>query len=697
MKRFRAILIFALIFSAAAQTAYAANYDITEFRGADGLVGHNPAFASGDTLNIKNNISDDQSGHIWNLNNYILTIKGNGHTIKGSDGENSETQGFIMGAGSVFTIEDAVLTNFKQIGPSEVVIRQTEGVLNLTDVDIINNSLDPREDSQTAAVKLFWAADAYIRAVNKDVLFSGNKDGGNNVNRDIYMQDSSLFLLPSSGKTISLMGGISGNGRLQIGNIDALTQGNLGNYAGTLILGGNNEDFGDFTQGNPTDVDVIGATVKLLAGAKYFNPGVNNSYNNGTLDLQNGVIDNIRMDALSIGNLTQMNMNIDVDLENTVGDVIDAGAYTGASGAPVIQDINLLSDTQQKIVEVNVLGGSDFQQAAVLAPSMKVVEGKLYSYDTTLLGNGDLRFTRNGLFSGSALGASFAVQGARLLQEELSYILFENSGNFSFFTKSGESAGDIPRDRPTAWVRAFAIDSEIDFDKYGKADADYYGGIAGIDFDRLYDGFNATYGLFGSYVTGKQKDNGNSIEQSGGYAGARATFYFGKLFLSGILDAGLLNNSAKTAAGTDDFNSYAYCASVKGGYNFELSQRSFTLQPNVIGGFSYIDTEDYTSKSGVKIKSDDMNVFTVMPGVKLAKNLGKCWILSADGHYVYSSVNGDVKANSVLLPEVSYDNYFRYGAGIEKIWGYTVAHLKASYSDGGKSGWNLSAGVEWKF
>ena len=231
-----------------------------------------------------------------------------------------------MGAGSVFTIEDAVLTNFKQIRLSEVVIRQTEGVLNLTDVDIINNSLDPREDSQTAAVKLFWAADAYIRAVNKDVLFSGNKDGGNNVNRDIYMQDSSLFLLPSSGKTISLMGGICGSGRLQIGNIDALTQGNLGNYAGTLILGGNNEDFGDFTQGNPTDVDVIGATVKLLAGAKYFNPGVNNSYNNGTLDLQNGVIDNIRMDALSIGNLTQMNMNIDVDLENTVGDVIDAGA-----------------------------------------------------------------------------------------------------------------------------------------------------------------------------------------------------------------------------------------------------------------------------------------------------------------------------------------------------------------------------------
>jgi len=58
--------------------------------------------------------------------------------------------------------------------------------------------------------------------------------------------------------------------------------------------------------------------------------------------------------------------------------------------------------------------------------------------------------------------------------------------------------------------------------------------------------------------------------------------------------------------------------------------------------------------------------------------LGKCWILSAEGKYVVEEVNGDIKENDILLPEMSYDDYASFGLGIEKIWGYTVLHLKAN-------------------
>lgn len=722
MKRFLAVLAFTLVFSVTAQTVFAAEYDITEFQGDNGLVFHNPAFQSGDILNIMNDITDLQGiSPTAYFNNMTITIRGNGHTIKGYEQQYSSdtniTAGFCnMGNNSVFTIENAVLTNFSQYQLEDIAVGQSNGILNVIDTDIINNTFSGI-DPQAGALRLY-SARGYIKAINKDVVFSGNgeKPSASTVplRRDIYMSNNSmLYFLPSSGKTISIMEGIAGDGYLQVGNIDALNPNNpIGDYDGTLVLGGNNEDFGNPNNYQVTQVDsyvdVYGATVKLLAGAKYFHSDTKNSYNNGTLDLQNDAIDQISMSSLSIMPGTNMNLKIDVDLKAGIGDKLESGDYTGDQGAPVIKNINLLSETEQDTVYVPVLEGYGLQNAAVLDPSMEVVDGKVYSYNVALInendptapaGNpylGNLKFTR-GLFNAPAMGASYAVQGVRLLQEELSYVLFENVGNFSFFEKAGASAGDIPRDKPTMWLKAFSVDSELDFGKYGKADADYYGAMGGLDFDRLYKGFDAVYGFFGSYISGKQKGSISTTEQSGGYAGGKATFYFGKLFFSGILDAGLLNNSLETTAGTDEFKSNVYAATLKGGYNFELSKRNFTLQPNITAGFSYIDTEDYTNSLGVKIETDDVSLFTLMPGVKLAKNLGKCWILSADGHYVYSSVNGDLKADSIILPDNEYDNYFRYSACIEKIWGYTVAHLRAGRSDGGRSGWNLSAGIEWKF
>lgn len=707
MKHFLAVLSFALIFSSFVQTTHAATYNITEYEGNNGFISNPNEFLDGDILNITNNIFASAGGPIYSCNNKTITIKGNGHTIKGYELEDGKTRGFFAGgAGNTFTIENAVFTNFKNYQMEPIVVDQNGGTLNFIDSDVFNNTFIGI-DSQAGAVRVFSGV-GFIKAINKNVLFANNGDEPSSttvVKRDIYMTDSELYLLPSSGKNITLMGGIAGNGYLHIGNINTPTA-SLGNYTGTLILGGNNECFG---KTDMDDISVIGATVKLLAGSTYFNEAAKNNYVNGTLDLQNGVLDYIAMNFLTVFGDTGMNMKIDIDLEYTEGDYIRVDNFEG-QGTPVIKNINLLSDSETDETYVHVLDGpSLFKYAAVLDPSMKVVDGRLYSYNVDLINYsdpnlpvenpyiGNLKFTRNGLFSRPVMGASYAVQGVRLLQEELAYILFENTGNFSFFEKPGASAGDIPRDKPTMWLKGFAVDSEIDFNEYGKADADYFGAMAGLDIDRLYEGFDATYGLFGTYVSGKQKGDRNDIEQSGGYFGGKATFYFDKLFLSGILDAGLLNNSVNTAIGTDEFNSSVYAATLKGGYNFELSKRSFTLQPNIAAGFSYVNTEDYTNKAGVKIESDDVSIFTLMPGVKLAKNLGKCWILSGDGHYVYSSVSGDLKADSIVLADNEYDNYFRYSACIEKIWGYTVAHLRLGRSDGGRSGWNLSAGVEWKF
>ena len=98
---------------------------------------------------------------------------------------------------------------------------------------------------------------------------------------------------------------------------------------------------------------------------------------------------------------------------------------------------------------------------------------------------------------------------------------------------------------------------------------------------------------------------------------------------------------------------------------------------------------------------DDVTNITVEPGLKLALNLGKCWILSGEGKYVIENFSGDTKVKGedldFILPDTSYKNYTNVGLGIEKIWGYTVLHVKGNKTFGGRDGFIVNAGIEFKF
>ena len=73
-------------------------------------------------------------------------------------------------------------------------------------------------------------------------------------------------------------------------------------------------------------------------------------------------------------------------------------------------------------------------------------------------------------------------------------------------------------------------------------------------------------------------------------------------------------------------------------------------------------------------------------------------IISEDeGKYVIENVSGDVTADDIVLPDTSYDNFANVGLGIEKIWGYTVLNLKANKTFGGRDGFIINAGIEFKF
>jgi len=310
------------------------------------------------------------------------------------------------------------------------------------------------------------------------------------------------------------------------------------------------------------------------------------------------------------------------------------------------------------------------------------------------------------------------VAASSILSDEVANAVLYNSGNYTFFKKQGSSSGDV-EDRAglTMWIKALGGMEKLDMKDYDdEIETYYYGAVLGLDTDRQYsDSFDATYGIFASYVGSEFKDkdfDDDKIKQNGGFVGVRGNWYVGKLFFGAVLDYGMIQNKVEASSGTssgtssEEINTQSIGLSAKVGYNFEVAERSFTIQPNVVFNANYLIVEDYDSIIDVwgektKIENDNIRNIAIAPGLKLAKTLGKCWIISAEGKYVFVSSDGDIKLATEtiesVMPESYYKNYVNCGLGIEKIWGYTVLHVKVNKNFIGRDGYSLNAGIEFKF
>ncbi|MCR4663515.1 MAG: autotransporter outer membrane beta-barrel domain-containing protein [Endomicrobiaceae bacterium] len=736
---------------------FAETKSITEYCGNNGLLlRRGSPIESGDVLNITKDIKQESDITSQIPANRILSegikINGNGHKLDGND-----LGGFIMeqlhtGVDTDSEINNATLQHYDQnIADAVIDVKQPytsdnfsltlnnvtfssnscvsvkvqgsqegEVILNncsingngdtaielsdyayliMNNVNISSNSGSALSATNSAEVKIYSTRDIYF------------KDNG----RKINLSSSWIYFTPNAGTTIYSLDGIEGSGStLYIGNFD---ENDNGKFSGTLALGGNNNSF----SGN---VVLSSATIKLLANSKYFGSSYHDIYS-GTLDILNNSSDTVNMNSI-YG--TDLKINLDVNLDDTdYSDYIQVSDF--GMDQVIINKINVTSDSVSDVVDVEVIS-SIARSSTTLASSQKRVFGPLYGYDVYISSTGSygevvvatstvavsttghiLTFQRaQDSYNPDILQGKVAIAGASISQEEIFDTVLNNAGNYTFFQKQGSSAGDVEdRAAPTLWVKAFGSQEDVDLEKYTKLKTTYYGAVVGLDWDRQYtDNFDATYGIFASYIGGELKDDeysSNKVKQNGGYAGFRANWYIGKLFINGIADYGLIQNSADTTSDSNDFNSQVIGLAARLGYNFEVARRSFTIQPSVGVTGKYIITDDFETivSSGDKFKEkiDDIKNITVEPGLKLVKNLGKCWILSGEGKYVIENVSGDVKITAedleLVLPDMSYKNYANVGLGIEKIWGYTVLHLKGNKTFGGRDGFIVNAGIEFKF
>lgn len=205
------------------------------------------------------------------------------------------------------------------------------------------------------------------------------------------------------------------------------------------------------------------------------------------------------------------------------------------------------------------------------------------------------------------------------------------------------------------------------------------------------------WGAYVGYNGSHQAYNGIGIYQNGGTLGAVGMAYKGNFFQGLTINTGANAGEASTMYGTDNFSMLMAGIASKTGYNIELADGKFIIQPNFLMSYSFVNTFDYTNAAGVRINSDPLNAIQIEPGLKFIGNLKNGWQPYAGVSMVWNIMDKtQFHANNVSLPELSVKPFVRYGVGVRKAWGERFAgFIQAFFTNGGRNGVGFQAGFRW--
>ncbi len=424
--------------------------------------------------------------------------------------------------------------------------------------------------------------------------------------------------------------------------------------------------------------------------------------NGGLVNIANGNTDTLYINQLKLDGTT--NLMIDADLESAFMDTISVTEING-SGTLNISDIKLLSDANDDYVELSLF--ADDATKGLLADK---VSGNLnglkysttYKYDALYdSATGMIGFTRYNsgtsddfnpyLYTPSGVAnttAAMTTQIATLVMDKMDDVVHAQ----------GRSGGDTPSSS-NVWVKVMGSNDNVEFKNFENIDSKAMTVTAGYNTNKITCGdYDIVLGAYAGYIGGKQQYTANDIDQDGGYIGLSSALTLGDAFLTATVNGGLLKNKANNMYGTDRFNTLWLGTGLKAGYNYAITD-SVVLQPNVYGGYTLVNTKDYTSVSGVKIATNNLNFFEIDPGLKLSAVIADGWTGSVQGKYAIVMDNGaDITANDIALQNISTKNYFEYGIGIDKsLTDAFYLGAKINRHDGGRTGWNGSIEFRYKF
>lgn len=473
-------------------------------------------------------------------------------------------------------------------------------------------------------------------------------------------------------------------------------------------------------------------TLKYYDDSYLANGGMNAiTFNGGNLDLRNGIASNIPLYGLALK--SNSNIFVDVDLANKSMDKLTANNSSYTGGKLNVAGMNLLSDAINDFTSINFTEDNNLKSNVAYTGDSQVAYSPIYKYNVNYnANNGNFEFKRgNGGGGGDASDAfnpavltgpvgaqlgsyltqlnlyeqAFANMDMLMLMPRAQRIAMKYANKYASTQGTDEggvitfSPNQIPEEQKGLWFRPFATFENVGLKNGPNVKNIGYGSLFGGDSDllELKHGWDMQYSFYGGYNGSNQYYNGVSIYQNGGSLGASSTWYKDNFFTGLTANVGANVGEASSMYGNEDFTMLATGIASKTGYNWELANGKFIVQPSFLMSYTFVNTFDYTNAAGVRISSDPLHAIQIAPGLKFIGNLKNGWQPYIGLQMVWNVMDrARFKANDVSLPNMSVDPYFQYGIGLQKRIGDRFTGFgQAMLRNGGRNGIALQFGFRW--
>ena len=449
------------------------------------------------------------------------------------------------------------------------------------------------------------------------------------------------------------------------------------------------------------------------------------NFNGGILDTRNGVATTFTLQNLTIS--ADSNFYADVDLANKKMDNFGNSPVTYTAGTLHISGLNIISDAVETVTNVKftedaaLMAHVDYTGSPVMNALSPIYKYNV-SYDDT---TGDFTFSRfssakgSDAFNPAILAAPVAAQIGGYLTQLNSYDeAFKNMDMYMLMPKKQRQAMKFKNkiaskdnrnimydptiaqyENKAGWFRPYVTCENVPLKNGPKVSNTAYGSFFGVDSEliELGHGWDGMGSLYIGYNGSHQTYDGTGIYQNGGTIGLTGVAYKGNFFTGLTMNVSANSGEANTIYGKEDFAMLMTGISSKSGYNIELAEGKFIIQPNFQMSYTLVNMFDYHNAAGVKISSDPLHAVTLEPGIKLIGNLKNGWQPYAGASIVWNVMDKTkFKANDVALPDMSVKPYVKYGVGIRKSWGERLTGFFQVYmTNGGRNGVGLQAGLRW--
>ena len=653
----------------------------------------------------------------------------------------------VNGEGSTLYNEaDAIIQGKKGMGS---LFNEDGNVINSGTIQSeINSTGGVITNNQSGTIGVNEEPDLSIEGSNTTVNNFGNITGGidldnstinNNGTIDLKNQElantgneegkSAGDLIVNSSGTIK--GGTIGSDDENAGNVVVNSTGTLGSSGEEIKITGkkttvNNEGKIDGTVKVEKD-----GTLRLGAGTTFSNGA--NIATEGFLDARNG-----KFEDLSNNTTLLSGAKLASDISSATGqtDIFKNGssAIFGPNGVDVtLEDFNFIPDTLLSngfISKEELKRNMGFSGNDGVNFNFNIKDGVQHKalsplrwLEATSTSEG-IGFSPTGSgykdFNPAIMAGAIAAQFGGYLNELNSFDeAFRNMDMYMLVTKKQRTAMKLrnkyasasgnyvfdptgtPYDDYAAWIRPYATFESVKLRGGAKVSNVAYGSYFGTESEmyELKNGWDAMWGAYIGYNGSHQAYDGVGIYQNGGTLGLVGMLYKGDFFTGLTINAGANSAIADTMYGTDDFTLLMGGIASKTGYNWELAEGKFIIQPSFMLSYAFVNTFDYTSSSGSKVDPSLLNAITFEPRIKLIGNLKNGWQPYLGVSVVWNVMDKTkFQASDTTLPELSVKPFAKYGLGVRKTWGERLTgFIQAYVTSGGRNGVGLQAGVSYTF